>query len=501
MNSAALENNVLPRWMQSWERFWFTAMDPTPLAFIRILSGLVITYTFLAYSFCLAEMMGPDAWVDLQTRQSQLTDRPIFVGPLKGGSAMIPARNAEQRAYLDKFRQECNGVELRALGLPPPENLAQLQYAIQYFHDAPEGMLKVPPPAYAASQAEAIRLEKFRFQYRLDPRVNGLRAPQTEEEWAYLARYVERWKQPPPAYAETEAEEQFVNDYREREGLDPRICYSRGTPAWSLFMHVTDPRWMAWVHGAFLLVTVMFTLGLGTRVTAALTWFASLNYIHRNVQIMFGADTMINILLLYLMIGPSGAALSLDRLILRWWRGADRPLPPPAPRVSANVAIRLLQIHVCIIYLMAGLAKLQGAAWWNGNALWGVLGNYEFAPMQFALYNDLMRFICRNSLLLDILCVGGCYFTLFFEIGYAFLIWLPRTRWLYLGAAILLHGGIGMFMGLKTFAMLMLVLNMSFLRPEEVHWLLSWFRTPLSPRPLAVPAREPVGSVATAVKR
>jgi hypothetical protein len=501
MNSSANETTVLPRWMQSWERFWFAPMDPIPLAFVRVLSGLIITYTFLVYSFCLPEMMGPDAWVDLQFRHQQVRDRPIVVGPLRGGAAMIPPRNAEQRRYLQAFREACNGVDLRIRGLAPPENEEQLRYAIEYFHDAPEGTLKLPPPAYAVSQEEAKAIQQFRFTYKMDPRDNGLKAPQTREQWEYVDHYVKLWNQPPPAYAESQEEADAIDAYRRQEGIDPRMCYSRGTPAWSIWMHVTDPRWMAWVQGAFVLAAALFTLGLGTRVTAAITWFASLNYIHRNVQIMFGADTMINIVLLYMMIGPSGAALSLDRLIARWWRGWDRPLPPPTPRVSANVAIRLLQIHVCIIYLMAGLAKLQGAAWWNGNALWGVLGNYEFAPMNFALYNDVMRFICRNALLLDLVVLGGCYFTLAFEIGYPFLIWWPRTRWLYLGGAIILHGLIGMFMGLKTFSMIMLVLNMAFLRPNEVHWLLGWIRGPTPPRPLAAPALEPTGGVATAIKR
>ena len=38
----------------------------------------------------------------------------------------------------------------------------------------------------------------------------------------------------------------------------------------------------------------------------------------------------------------------------------EHGLPEPAVRrsVSANLALRLIQVHVCIIYLSAGLAKL-----------------------------------------------------------------------------------------------------------------------------------------------
>ncbi len=64
---------------------------------------------------------------------------------------------------------------------------------------------------------------------------------------------------------------------------------------------------------------------------------------------------------------------------------------------------------------------------------------------------------------------------------------------------------IGMVMGLKTFSFTMLVMNMAFLRPEEVHWLFSFLHRPTTtPRmPVApAPALEAVASVsATAVKQ
>jgi hypothetical protein len=267
-------------------------------------------------------------------------------------------------------------------------------------------------------------------------------------------------------------------------------------PVFSVWFHVLDPQAMKVIHGLFVLTALMFTLGFCTRLTAALTWFASLSYVHRHPTILFGADTMITILLTYLMISPCGDVLSMDRWLRRWWSKAKpgvvqgwcrfwkKPIPSaseiapvafsetPEPKVSANFAMRMLQIHLCIIYLISGLSKLQGPAWWNGSAIWGTIANFEFAPMQFELYLKFLRFLGSNQLLYDgFLTIGGL-FTLTFEIGYAFLIWRPRLRWVWLGMAITLHAGIGLFMGLKTFSMLMLVMNMAFLKNEEVYWLL-----------------------------
>ena len=187
----------------------------------------------------------------------------------------------------------------------------------------------------------------------------------------------------------------------------------------------------------------------------------------------------------------------MDRLLLGWWRTAKPrfvqawcrfwklPVPtaseiapalePPAASVSANVAIRLLQIHVGVVYLFSGTSKLLGAAWWNGTAIWGTLANYEFAPMQSELYLDFLRFLGDHQWLYDSFMTASGLFTLSFEISYIFLVWRPRLRWAFLAAAIVLHGGIGLFMGLKTFSLMMLVMNAAFLRKEEVYWLMGGF--------------------------
>jgi len=204
-------------------------------------------------------------------------------------------------------------------------------------------------------------------------------------------------------------------------------------------------------------------VGFGTRITSVLTWFGALSYIHRDPASLFGADTMMNILLLYLMIGPSGATLSVDRLLERWWaRRRGLPVPVVEPSVSATLALRLIQIHVCIIYLAAGLSKLQGQAWWTGTAPWGTIANPEYAPMQYSPYVSFLKTVVATRWTFELAMTISSLSTLAFEIGYAFLIWRPGFRKLLLCYAVLLHFGIGMFMGLKTFSILMLAFNMAF---------------------------------------
>jgi Vitamin K-dependent gamma-carboxylase len=477
MHNQPAETTALPAWMRSWERFWFTPLDPTQLAMIRILCGMIAFYTFIVYGITLQDTVGAEGWVELKLRQEHAHDRPISVGSLWGSQSIPRATTPEQKKAIEDYRKRF-GFDLRNRGLKPPADTWEWNYLVEYTEK-----YKQPPTAYAATAEEARTIDRFRAAVKKkdddpflpDPRINGLKPPANDEEWDYALAYTLKWGEPPPAYAASPEEAAWIDDYRQREEIDPRVLYTRGSPIWSIWMHVTDPIGMAIVQCVFVLAAFLCMIGLGTRVTTALTWFASLSYIHRNPQILFGADTMMSVLLLYLTIGPSGAALSVDRLLGRWWRGETGPARPPQPSVSANVAIRLLQIHVCIVYLMAGLSKLQGPSWWSGSALWYVLANYEFAPMQFSIYNDILRFVCRNQIAFELVLTGGCYFTLAFEIGYIFLVWWRKTRWVVLGGAILLHGTIGLFMGLKTFSLLMLVMNLAFVRPEEVRWVLGLF--------------------------
>jgi hypothetical protein len=226
-------------------------------------------------------------------------------------------------------------------------------------------------------------------------------------------------------------------------------------------------------------VFVLFTLGLFTRVTSVLAWLAMVGYIHRTQQVLFGMDTMMNILVFYLMVGNSGAALSLDRLISRY-RAAraslrrcgaiDAPtrafLTSPQPSAAAGFGQRLIQVHFCFIYMAAGLSKLKGSAWWDGRATWDVLVNPEFTFMQYQWYETLLRGFAEIKPLYYSTIIFGAWFTLFLEIGGPFLVW-TRLRWLIVFLSTAMHAGIGVLMGLNLFELLMMVMLVAFM-PDRV---------------------------------
>ena len=263
---------------------------------------------------------------------------------------------------------------------------------------------------------------------------------------------------------------QDTDPYYLRWGVGRQFAYDEGTLQFSPYFHLQDPRWMLFVHGCGLLVAVLFTLGFCTRVVSVLAWVYALSLIHRALFGAFGMDTMLAITLFYLMVSPAGARLSVDRLIQRFRRARYALRHPETvvpmdiePSVAANVALRLFQIHFCVIYINSGMSKLQGAAWWNGESIWQTMANYEFTPVRFDLYTQFLTFLASSMPLWNLVLIGGSLFTIALEIGLPFLIWYPRWRPIVLMGSVMLHTGIALTMGMTSFSLVMVIMIAAFI--------------------------------------
>ena len=219
--------------------------------------------------------------------------------------------------------------------------------------------------------------------------------------------------------------------------------------AWSFWNYIDSPSLMWIVHLACLLVLAMFTVGAFTRVTSVLAWLITISYVHRLPGTMFGLDQINTMLAMYLALSPCGALYSIDR----WWAKKKGAGPVP-PSTSANVAIRLMQLHLCIIYLFAGFGKLLGASWWDGTAIWLSFANLEYQSID-------MTWLCRFPRLLNLLT----HVALIWEVTYVALVWPRLTRPIVLLMAIPVHLGIAMCLGMITFGVVMLVANLAFVSP------------------------------------
>ncbi|HJT33896.1 MAG TPA: HTTM domain-containing protein [Pirellulales bacterium] len=229
--------------------------------------------------------------------------------------------------------------------------------------------------------------------------------------------------------------------------------------AWSYFWLIDSPTALCVVHVAGLVIFALFTLGLASRAMSVLAFLVMVSYVNRVPGALFGLDQINGMLAMYLMIGPSGAAYSLDRL--RTPRRADGARPPAPPSTSANIAIRLIQVHLCVIYFFAALGKLGGESWWQGDALWGSFANLEYQSFD-------MTWMAGWPLAMALLTAATVYWELFFCV----LVWPRLTRPLMLALAVPVHLGIALCMGMITFGLVMLIGCVSFVSPALVRRLL-----------------------------
>jgi len=242
--------------------------------------------------------------------------------------------------------------------------------------------------------------------------------------------------------------------------------------SWSYLWLIDDAGWL-WVHQIVaILISLMFAAGLLTRMVGPLAWIIQLMYLHRLTGALFGFDQIVTYATMYLAFTPCGSCYSIDaQLRKRFEKRLDQsPLaawlfPRPVPSLAVNIASRLFQIHLCVIYLFGGLAKARGQTWWDGTAMWYSIANYEYQSVDMTWMAHYPRVLTAIS-----------HATLFWEIFYCALVWPRRTRPFVIAAAVAVHGGIAAFLGMITFGVMMITANMIFVPPQLVAGLERWRR-------------------------
>jgi hypothetical protein len=500
------------------------------------MAGLILLYTHLAYSLNLTDFFGPNAWWDQQQGNKQRREMPHPLTPLRWEVTRATVHVDEP-----PHRRSTEVEFMRNLPADPAARQAKLRYLKLLFSrtTSSEGRSQEEFLAgtYLINSAgrvndqqmaqvrKALQVEKF------DVKDSPVTFPQFVQEMAPAERlavwddvvafngtlpsdglkqeYIVAWLEYYPRQQRMRlyqflagelkeggrdlslpadpGERAEVLDYLDTWGLDTRqIDTDKGVSNFSFWYHLTDPRAMWAVHIASLIVFALFTVGLYTRVTSVLAWALSLNYIHRSQMTLFGQDTMQTILMTYLMIGPCGAALSLDALRKRYraalavMGGGGRSVPwataalaGPQPSWLANFAIRLVQINFCFIYFSSGFSKLKGTSWWEHSAAWLVMSNPEFGLIRYQAYEWLLRVLVESRFLMALIAGSVTMFTLATEIGLPFLIW-TRLRPVMIIFSTLLHFGIAIMMGLTVFGLYMYALLLCYFPAKLLRDRVGW---------------------------
>jgi len=212
----------------------------------------------------------------------------------------------------------------------------------------------------------------------------------------------------------------------------------------------------------YVMALLALIAGLRTRTAAAITWLTHLLLSTTADRALYGVDEFANVFLFYLIWMPSGATLSLDRRLGR---------APADPSPTARLALRVVQIHLCMAYLIGGVEKALDHPWWTGEAMWRALTLPEFWQFDFS-------WLANHPWMAK---VAG-WTVLLVETGYSIFIWPRLTRRAWIVATVALHLGIAVFMGLHFFGAIMVVFTVAA------------FGVPAEPEPSLAAGEPPIDS-------
>lgn len=222
-----------------------------------------------------------------------------------------------------------------------------------------------------------------------------------------------------------------------------------------------DPtQWDQWfihlsAHPAFADHTYVFIVGqlaclglvLGRtlpRLGALGVYFFTFNLWQRTGQMLDGGNNLVQLLMFYfVLMNVSGRPIRARRAAVR------RSLV-----AVSNASFWMCRIQIVLLYLTAGILKLNGALWQKGMALYYILQGESYTH---PLAREMVVAFPEIAMI-------ATYGTLLFQILFVVLIWYRPARPYLIGAGVGLHlFGIAFGMGLFFFGLVMCLAYLAFL--------------------------------------
>jgi len=199
-----------------------------------------------------------------------------------------------------------------------------------------------------------------------------------------------------------------------------------------------------------------FTVGFLTKPAHALLYASYFLLEGRNPLIFDAGDDFVQLSLLYLLFCRMNAHFSVDRRLSE--RRKEREPEKEWAAVLHNFGVFAAIAQFLLIYLISDAAKVLGGMWRRGTALY------------YASYADFFNLIDPvTELLRSHLWISQVmsYAVMLFQLVFAALVFIKKTRPWILAAAVAFHAGIAAHFGLVYFSLIMIVFDVMFFSDEE----------------------------------
>lgn len=216
----------------------------------------------------------------------------------------------------------------------------------------------------------------------------------------------------------------------------------------SLFYLFHSPDQVDFIFALAAFNLLLFGLGYCCRFTGFLTWVWTISYCHGVYPALSASDAVFRSMSFLLMLSPTGAAYSLDK-ILQKSRRELCPLP-------LAYGLFMMKCQVSLIYVTTFLCKVPDPGWINGE----VVG--------FFLLSVFMKSPLTTAASHPQLMVLLSYLTLAIEALLPFLLWSRRTRFIGFLLGWGLHGSILLLSRLELFSLVTMCSYLCFLESQDI---------------------------------
>lgn len=205
------------------------------------------------------------------------------------------------------------------------------------------------------------------------------------------------------------------------------------------------------------LMAFFVTIGLATRFSSLMLFLCYLSLCNHFPIVLMGGDNFARIISLFLIFTPCGKRLSMDCLINR----------ASSVQLYAPWAQRVIQVQLCVIYLVNVIYKFAGEQWRDGSAVYYATRLLDYTRISIPPFIDLPAV----SKMLT-------WSTLALETSFIFVFWIPnkRIRYAMLLSAFLFHLGLDVCFGLGPFEWFFITSLILFISAEDIEAFLSQVR-------------------------
>ncbi|SMO80818.1 HTTM domain-containing protein [Melghirimyces algeriensis] len=215
----------------------------------------------------------------------------------------------------------------------------------------------------------------------------------------------------------------------------------------------------------FIVILVLYLLGIRTRLTGLLVFIFFWSFYYRNPAIMNGGMNLLRLELLYLMFANTGAYLALTpekpvRDIMK------KSLLEKMIAVLHNVAVMAVALQIILVYFTAGIYKVMGSYWQDGTAVYYALRLHEF------YWPGVNDWIWNQTWLV----VLASYGTILIQVMFPAFIVHPKLKYFALAGVVSMHIGIAFTMSLFFFSWIMIASEMILLNDEDYRKIKQWLR-------------------------